>query len=142
VCAEVSSAHLLPWDRGEGEPRGASAAHLGQVLGQQIQILILFDIFLVKLKKKFDSSGSEMCIYLWTEGVLVNSQGDFRYMIIWASLFCRCGMCFPMPKLLASSAVLLHRPQQLGFLLNQLNGHGEHGTQHQKLMTVLLSASS
>jgi hypothetical protein len=51
VCAEVSSAHLLPWDRGEGEPRGASAAHLGQVLGQQIQILILFDIFLVKLKK-------------------------------------------------------------------------------------------
>jgi len=36
VCAraEVSSAHLLPWDRGEGEERGAGAAHLRQVLGQ------------------------------------------------------------------------------------------------------------
>jgi len=33
VCAEVSSAHLLPWDRGEGEEREAGAAHLGQVLG-------------------------------------------------------------------------------------------------------------
>ena len=36
VC-EVSPAHLLPWDRGEGEEkRGAGPAHLGQVLGQHV----------------------------------------------------------------------------------------------------------
>jgi hypothetical protein len=34
VCAEVSSAHLLPWDRGGGEERRAGPAHLGQVLCQ------------------------------------------------------------------------------------------------------------
>jgi len=44
----MSPAHLLPWDRGEGEERrGAGPAHLRQVLGQQDSVPIgLFHVSL------------------------------------------------------------------------------------------------
>jgi len=53
VCAEVSSAHLLPWDRGEGEERGAGAAHLGQVLGQHWRLFFFDNILLPKIRHCF-----------------------------------------------------------------------------------------